>query len=268
MADPHPATDQRLSFALAIAESASTLILSHYQTSSLKVDYKSDASPVTLADRGAEELMRKEILAEFPEDGVLGEEYGETPSRNGFRWILDPIDGTKAFVHGVHQFGTLIGIEHQGRMVAGVCRFPAFEEVIYAQRGGGAWRMRRGNAPERCQVTDTSELNEALFCFTEISGWHEIGRADALEKLWKSSRIARGWGDCFGHMLVATGRADVMVDPQMNSWDAAALLPIVEEAGGHFIDWNGTASIYSGNGLSVNEHLTAAVLDCLKRPTC
>ena len=262
---PNPsAVDDRLHFALAIAEKASHLILEHYGSTSLQVDFKSDDSPVTIADRGAETLMRHEIESTFPDDAILGEEHGEKTATGGFRWILDPIDGTKAFVHGAGQFGTLIGLEHAGKVVAGVCRFPALNEVIYARHGGGAWRLCCGQEPEPCHVSETTRLEEALFCFTEIRHWYEIGRENTFNRLCRSVRVARGWGDCFGHMLVATGRADVMVDPELNPWDAAALQPIVEEAGGHYTDWNGIATIYGGQGVSVNSKLKAVVLDCLK----
>lgn len=254
---------QRLEFACDAARRAGQFILEHYNAAGLQVEYKGDRSPVTVADRGAEELLRNEIAQHFPGDGVLGEELPETASASGFRWILDPIDGTKAFVHGVPQFGTLIGLEDNGELVLGVCRFPALDEMIYGALGRGAW-WQFGAAPAaRCRVSSTENLSDALFCFTEVSGWGEIGRADAFARLCQSTRIARGWGDCYGHMLVATGRADVMVDPLMNLWDAAALLPIVQEAGGHFLDWQGRPVADGGNGVSVNPALRQAVLEIL-----
>jgi myo-inositol-1(or 4)-monophosphatase len=257
----------RLQFALEIARKASGLILGYYQSESLAVETKRDTSPVTAADRGAEELIRKGIQAEFPGDGVLGEELGESPSSNGFRWILDPIDGTKSFIHGVPLFGTLIGLEFEDRMVLGVCRFPALEEVVYAAEGQGAWWQIGAGAPRRARVSRVDRLSEALFCVTTISGWERIGRYDAFERIRSAAKLTRGWGDCYGHALVATGRADVMVDPLMNPWDAAALVPIVQEAGGHFCDWTGRTSIHSGNGISVNAGLKETVLDLLRERT-
>ena len=255
---------ERLEFALAIARDAGRLILGYYQHEGLAVDLKGDKSPVTAADRGAEMLIRERVKQQFGDDGVLGEEFGEEPSRNGYRWILDPVDGTKSFVHGVPLFGTLIGLEHEGRMVLGVCRFPALDEMVYAARGSGSWWQKGNQEPRRARVTAVALLSDALFCTTTFTGWDTIGRRDALEKLSKAARITRGWGDCYGHILVATGRADVMVDPQMNAWDAAALVPIVEEAGGCFIDWQGRTAIDSGNGVSVNASLKDAVLAMLR----
>jgi histidinol-phosphatase len=257
----------RLQFALEIARKASELILDYYQSESLAVEAKRDSSPVTAADRGAEELIRKHIQQDFAGDGVLGEELGEIPSSNGFRWILDPIDGTKSFIHGVPLFGTLIGLELNDRVVLGVCRFPALDEVVYAAEGQGAWWQIGEVPPRRARVSPVDRLSEALFCITTISGWERIGRYDAFERIRTEAKLTRGWGDCYGHALVATGRADVMVDPLMNAWDAAALVPIVQEAGGHFCDWNGQTSIYSGNGLSVNAALKETVLDLLRERT-
>lgn len=254
----------RLEFALETARGAGELILGYYQSDSLAVEAKRDSSPVTAADRGAEELIRKQIGREFPGDGVLGEELGESPSSNGFRWILDPVDGTKSFIHGVPLFGTLIGLEFSDRMVLGVCRFPALDEVVFAAQGQGAWWQKAGAPPRAARVSGVERLSDALFCVTTISGWERIGRYDAFERIRSEARLTRGWGDCYGHALVATGRADVMIDPLMNPWDAAALVPIVEEAGGHFCDWSGRTSIHSGNGISVNAALKQTVLDLLQ----
>src|SRR4051812_30386348 len=147
----------RLDFAVDVAREAGTLILRYYQNADLAVELKGDETPVTAADRGAEELIRQRIAKMFPGDGVLGEEFGETASSNGYRWILDPVDGTKSFVHGVPLFGTLIGIEHNGEMVAGVCRFPALDEVVYAGQGGGTWWQVGTNEPRRTHVTEVAD---------------------------------------------------------------------------------------------------------------
>lgn len=256
--------NDRLQFALTEARNAGELILRYYQDADLAVDLKSDQSPVTVADRGAEELLRKRIQETFPGDGVLGEEFGETESQNGYRWILDPIDGTKSFVHGVPLFGTLIGLEHQGEMVMGICRFPALDEMVYAAKGGGTWWKVGNEAPVQTRVTEVSDLSKALFCFTEIEGWNEINRFDVFARLSSEVRITRGWGDCYGHALVATGRAEFIVDPLMSPWDAAALVPILQEAGGHFVDWKGEATIHGGNGVSVNAALKDALMERLK----
>jgi histidinol-phosphatase len=258
-----PELESRLTFALSAYAAAKTFILGYYQAAELEVERKRDSSPVTAADKGAEQLLRSEIERAFPGDGVLGEEFGDTPGTSGFRWILDPIDGTKSFIHGVPLFGTLIGLEYEGECVLGVCGFPALNEVVYAASGMGAWWQRGTAEPTRARVSKVKTLSEALFCCTSIQRWESIGRRDAFDQLVSSAQLARGWGDCYGHALVATGRADVMVDAGMNPWDAAALLPIVREAGGQFVDWSGKTTIYGGNGVSVNPFLKEEILRIL-----
>ena len=166
-------------------------------------------------------------------------------------------------MHGVGQFGTLIGLEHGDDAVIGVANLPALHELVYAAEGLGAWWQIGEAAPKRARVSSVGSLSDALFCFTEVTGFHKIDRADAFESLRTSCRVARGWGDCYGHILVATGRADVAVDPELHSWDAAPLLPIVKEAGGCFADWTGVATIHGGNGFSTNPELENAVLSIL-----
>ena len=157
-------------------------------------------------------------------------------------------------------FGTLIGLEHEGQMVAGVCRMPALDEVAYGGTGLGAWWQQGGGDPRPARVSSVQRLDKALFCTTTITRWRTLGRQDVFDRLCGRSSLARGWSDCYGHLLVATGRADVMVDPVMNVWDAAALLPIVQEAGGHFLTLDGRPVVDGGNGLSVNAEIRDEVL--------
>ncbi len=256
---------KRLEHARTAAFEAGKLILGYYQSSGLTVDRKHDRSPVTIADRRAEEFLRAGIARDFPRDAILGEEFGEQPGTTGFRWILDPVDGTKSFIHGVPLFGTLVGVEFEGQCVIGVCHIPVLGETVWGAKGLGAWWKPAGAEARPAKVSSVAELSQSLFCFTTVQGFARIGRLDAFEALVAAAGIARGWGDCYGHILVATGRAEVMVDPLMNVWDAAALIPIVEEAGGHFIDWNGEATARSGNGISVNAALRDEVLRITKR---
>lgn len=243
--------EERLQFALEVSKQAEDLVMSYFLTSGLQVDLKLDDSPVTAADRGAEELLRKEIRTAYPDDAVLGEEFGITPGSSGFRWILDPVDGTKSFVHGTPLFGMLIGLQYEGESIAGVCRLPAVNEVVYARKGGGAWWQRGTQAAVPCQVASPKPLKESLFCYTAVEGFQEIERVDVLLELSRRARISRGWGDCYGHMLVATGRAELMVDPLLAEWDACALIPIIAEAGGVFMSWSGESTAIGGNGISL-----------------
>ena len=258
---PH---SSRLQFALDVTQRAAKLILSHYQSQTLGVESKADDSPVTVADRGAETLIRDALAKQFPDDGVLGEEFDDVAGSNGYRWILDPIDGTKPFIYGVPLFGTLVGIEFEGRMVAGVCRLPALNEVVYAAEGDGAWWQIGDAEPTKAVASTETDITQARLMFTEPTSDFRVGRAEVLQNFLQHVRIARGWGDCYGHMLVATGRADIALDPQMSPWDIAALIPIVREAGGSCTDWTGSESVTTGDGVSVAPGLKATVLQMLE----
>ena len=254
----------RLQFALKVSADAGELILQHYQSQELGVESKADDSPVTVADRGAERLIREQLAQEFPDDGVLGEEFDDVESSSGYRWILDPIDGTKPFIHGVPLFGTLIGIEFEGRMVAGVCRMPALNEVMYAEDGGGAWWQIGDAEPREARVTQVTDLSDCRLMFTEPSHKVHTGRRAVFDELLKTIRLARGWGDCYGHMLVATGRAEIALDPIMSAWDIAALIPILRESGGSCTDWTFEENIFGGDGVSCVPGIADAMRELLK----
>jgi len=254
----------RLEFALRSSSDAGQLIMQHYQSQELGVESKADDSPVTVADKGAEKLIREQLAKEFPDDGILGEEFGDVESSSGYRWILDPIDGTKPFIHGVPLFGTLIGIEYKGRMVAGVCRMPALQEVMYAEEGGGAWWQLGEQKPRAAQVSDATSLDQSRLMFTEPSHAVRCGRQGVFDELLPAVRLARGWGDCYGHMLVATGRAEIMLDPVMSAWDIAALIPIIREAGGSCTDWKFEENIFGGDGVSCVPGILSEVQALLK----
>jgi histidinol-phosphatase len=242
----------RLQLALVAAREAGQLTLRYFQQDNFQVELKSDSTPVTVADRQAEELLRTSIGIEFPQDAILGEEFGETPGTSGFRWILDPIDGTKSFISGVPLYGTLVGVEYQGRSQIGVIFIPGLNECVYAARGQGAWHERGVAAPVAAQVSRRAPLADALCCTSDVGTFGQVGRSAAFDQFQAGCRLTRTWGDCYGYLLVATGRAEVMVDPAMSIWDAAALQPILEEAGGTFTDWQGRATIDAGEGIATN----------------
>lgn len=259
-----PGHSDRLQFALEMAAKASKLILGFYQVDGVLVESKSDESPVTAADKGAELLMRQLLSEQFPKDGVLGEEFDDVPSQSGYRWILDPIDGTKAFIHGVPLFGTLIGVEFEGRMVAGVCRFPALHEVVYAADGAGCWWQIGDQPARRTFVSSVTTLDKSRMMFTEPTHWKSTNRFDVIVQVMDKVRIARGWGDCYGHVMVATGRAELAIDPLMSPWDIAALIPILREAGGCCTDWKGEETVSGGDGVSFVPALRASVIEILR----
>lgn len=256
--------DPRLALAVRIAREAGAIALQYFQDASLAVESKADASPVTLADRSVEQFLRERIADAFPADGMLGEEFGASREGSAHRWILDPIDGTRTFVRGVPFFGTLIGIEVEGVAVSGVIHLPALEETVYAGLGTGAWWQRGTGDPVRAQVSGCTQFADALFCTTNAGGFAKRGAGGVYERLSATAGMTRTWGDCYGYALVATGRAEIMVDPGLSAWDAAPLLPILVEAGGAFTDWKGDATIHGGDGVASNGVLHGEVLELLR----
>lgn len=240
-----------------LARAAGEVALGYFGTR-LEVETKADDTPVTIADREAESLLRAEIQRRYPDHGIVGEEHGEVVPGAPVRWILDPIDGTKSFVHGVPLWGVLIGIEAEGEPVVGVVHLPALEETVTAAKGLGCrWNGRP------CAVSPETRLERSLVLTTDETAFHGHPAEAGWRALAAAARATRGWGDCYGHVLVATGRAQVMVDPVLNSWDAAPLLPILAEAGGCFTDVSGEPTIHGGSGVSSNPALHRRVLEVL-----
>jgi histidinol phosphatase-like enzyme (inositol monophosphatase family) len=260
----------RLETAIAAARLAGRETLRWFGDAGLVVDVKADASPVTQADRAAEAILRRELLGAFPADAFLGEETGATAGTSGYEWIVDPIDGTKSFIRGVPLYATLVGCRHGGRGVLGVIAIPALDEMVHAARGGGAWHTKAAAAPVAAKVSAKSTLRESLVCssdFTSFARWSG-GRHDgeaARGRVESACGVVRTWGDGYGYLLVATGRAEIMIDPLLNPWDAAAVDVVVTEAGGRFSDWHGRDSIESGDGVATNGVVHGAVLDLLPR---
>lgn len=244
-------------FAADAAFRAGQLTLAHFQTG-VDVDHKADASPVTIADRGGEELLRRLIHERFPDHGLFGEEMGESDNDSSHRWIIDPIDGTRSFVRGVPLYGVLLGLEIDGDMVVGVCHLPALGEMLAAGKGEGCrWNGREA------RVSRIDTMSAAMVSLTEPGMLDDAPHAAFWDKLKRSAGVIRGYSDCYGHCLVATGRCDIMLDPEMNPWDNAALLPIVEEAGGTFTDWRGERTIYGGSAISTNGALFEALRELM-----
>jgi histidinol phosphatase-like enzyme (inositol monophosphatase family) len=243
---------QRLDLAVSAAREAGEITLAYFCRGNYTVELKKDLSPVTVADREAEQHLRSRIAAAFPLDAILGEELADRPGSSGFRWILDPIDGTKSFISGVPLYSTLVGLEYESNGVVGVIHVPALGETAFAAAGHGAWFVRGGEPPRRAHVSTKATLSEGLFCTSEVKTFDTTGRRAAYERLQAVSRLCRTWGDGYGYLLVATGRAEVMVDPKMNVWDCAALQPVLNEAGGTFTDWQGQPTIHGGEAVATN----------------
>lgn len=257
---------ERLSFAVKIAQEAGSFTLQFFDKPSLKIEQKGDGTPVTVADREAEKLLRERIESAFPDDAILGEEFPDRPGTSGCRWILDPIDGTKSFIHGVPFYSTLIGLEKDGRPQLGVIWIPALERGVWAEEGKGAFEKNPDTAaPIRAHVSEVSSLADACFLTSEVKTFDETGRRKVYDHFQRQCRLTRTWGDAYGYYLVATGRADLMIDPEMSPWDAGPLLNILTEAGGKFTDWNGVETICGGDGIACNRNLFDAVLNQTRR---
>ncbi len=244
-----------MEFAAETAYLAGRLTLGYFQAG-ISPEFKNDETPVTIADRKAEELIRSRIEKRYPDHAVIGEEFGASDNPDKTHcWYIDPIDGTKAFIRGVPLYGVLLGLEIEGKVEVGAAYFPALNEMITAATGFGCWLNGR-----RTRVSSVSELGDAVVAFTDAGSFEESGRKDAWERIAKASWVRAGWGDAYGHCLVATGRAEVMLDPVMNVWDCAPFPPILAEAGGYFGDWSGNPTIYGGEALSANSRLVSEVL--------
>jgi histidinol-phosphatase len=237
-----------LDLALMMAREAGKIILPHFrEAASLNVETKADNSPVTIADRAAEEALRKLMEKHTPGYGVIGEEFGTAAGSTDREWVVDPIDGTKAFIHGVPLFGTLLALLEKGKPVVGVISLPALGQVQYAALGGGCFLDGKP-----CRVSSLARVEDSLLLDGSATTMERLGHGPAWAELRKRAKLHRGWGDCYGHMLVACGRAEAMVDPIVSIWDVAPMAVILPEAGGRFSALSGTESITENSGLSSN----------------
>ncbi len=244
-----------LDFAVETVYQAGRLTLGYFQTG-LRPDFKADDTPITAADRGAETLIRQRIEAAYPGHAIVGEEFGASESAGSeFRWFIDPIDGTKAFMRGLPIYAVLLGLEIAGRAEVGAVYFPALDELLAAATGLGCrWNGR----PAR--VSAERQLSRGILAHADATSFERLGRGPAWARLQAASYHRCGMSDAYGHALVATGRAEVMLDPIMNAWDCGPFPPILREAGGFFGDWAGNETIHGGEALSTTPALLPQVL--------
>lgn len=230
------------------------------QLATIETEYKEDSTPVTIADRECEEFLRSTLRAAFPGDGFLGEEYGSEPSSSGFTWIIDPIDATMNFVRGIPLFATLIGLEHQGDIVAGFCYIPALDRLYHSVKGKGAFR---NDQPIRVSTIDSLAKSQLIYSSAE---WFD--RAHSIEFFLEAVRGAgrtRGFGDFYGFALVAEGGAEAMMEPGVQPWDVACFKSIIEEAGGVYSDWEGRPRIDGGGALVGNPAIHRQLLELYRK---
>ena len=211
-------------------EQVSTFVLSRFFDKKFEISTKNDGSELTTVDTDAEILAKKMILDVFPEDGFLGEEYGEVKGNSEYRWVVDPIDGTASFARGVPLFGTLIGLEKHGEPIAGAAHMPAMNETISAVLGKGV--LYQGN--ESANVSNTDSIEQSLICTTSYDYYKQTNSQSLYSNLLKCECSIRGWSDCYAYMLLCTGRIDGVVEPLLKQWDIIPWLPIIEESGGKY----------------------------------
>lgn len=244
-------------FAIALARASGDFIRPWFRTD-LPVETKADHTIVTEADRGAEKLMREMIHQRFPDHGILGEEFGPERTDAEYVWILDPIDGTVSFAAGVPLFGTLIALQHDGQPVLGVIHQPVLGELVV---GDGSCTTCN-DRPVRCR--DVRTIDEAVLLATGFRNIEQHQNGPAFVSLMRQAKLFRGWGDCYGYLMVATGRADIMCDGIMNPWDIAALIPVVRGAGGVITDWDGNDPVNANSIVAAaTPELHAAVIATL-----
>ncbi|MFA5263799.1 MAG: histidinol-phosphatase [Opitutaceae bacterium] len=245
-------------FMTELALKSGEFIKPFFANPDLVVEIKSDDTPVTLADKGAEELMRRMIRERFPSHGILGEEYGPERLDAEWVWVLDPIDGTKSFATACPLFGTLIALQHKGQPVLGAIHQPVMSQLMI----GDGHTTELNGRPVKCRAT--KRLADATFLTSDMLSPAKYQNGAAFSALCSKARLVRTWGDCYGYLLLASGWADVMVDPIMNPWDIAALIPVMRGAGGIIADWQGkdpvgAESIVASTTLELHDEVIAGL---------
>ena len=256
--------DDDLRLAHVICDQVDALTTSRFKALDLAVETKPDLTPVTDADRSAEELVRTQLRRTRPRDAVVGEEYEDT-GHGPRQWVVDPIDGTKNFVRGVPVWATLLALLDAGRPVLGVVSAPALNRRWWAATGSGAWTGRSLSSATRLHVSSVSRMQDASLSYSSLHGWEERGQLDDFLDLTRSCWRTRAYGDFCSYVLLAEGAVDVAVEPELELHDMAALVPIVTEAGGRFTSVDGVDGPFGGNALATNGHLHDAALAALAR---
>ena len=254
--------DDDLRLAHVIADQVDGMTMARFNAQDLHVETKPDTTLVSDADRSAEQVIRAQLQRTRPRDSILGEEFGTT-GHSSRQWIIDPIDGTNNFIRGVPVWATLIGLAQDGEVVAGVVSAPALGRRWWAGKGGGAWTGRSLSSARRIRVSDVARIEDASLSYSSLGGWAELGRLRAFLSLAEQCWRTRAYGDFWSYMLVAEGAVDLAAEPELATYDMAALVPIVTEAGGRFTSVAGEDGPWGGNAVATNGHLHDEVLERL-----
>ncbi|MFI6981644.1 histidinol-phosphatase [Embleya sp. NPDC050154] len=260
-----PGYDDDLRFAHVLADAADATTMDRFKALDLRVETKPDMTPVSDADKAAEEIIRHQLGRGRPRDAVLGEEFGSS-GHGPRRWVIDPIDGTKNFVRGVPVWATLIALMDGDESVMGVVSAPALGRRWWAAKGAGAWTGRSLSQASRCRVSKVAAIEDASFAYSSMGGWEERGRMDDFLDLTRACWRTRAYGDFWSYMLVAEGAVDICAEPEVNLWDLAPLSVIVEEAGGRFTSLGGAPGPAGGTAAASNGLLHDELLDRLGDP--
>ncbi len=244
-----------LPVAVDIAEAAAEIARSYFRQA-LLIEMKADLSPVTIADKKAEEKVRKELSTHFPDHGIVGEEFGTDGLDKEFVWTVDPIDGTRSFVRGIPLFGTLLGLMHRKRVVLGVMVLPVLGETYTAVEGKGTYCN-----DERVHVSANKDMKRAFVACGDVSTFEKTGRKKYLDRISSEAELVRGYTDCFGHSLVIRGAVDAMIDPVVAPWDVIPIACLVKEAGGVHFNFEGTSSLESESFISCTPGLQDVLQD-------
>ncbi len=243
-------------FAKHLAEISGNIIRNYFRTQ-IKIDSKADDSPVTIADKKAEESMREEIMKQFPGHGILGEEFGEHNSSSSYKWILDPIDGTKSFICGTVTFGTLIALVKDGEPILGVINQPILKEFLFGDNNSAELN------DQKVKVRQCENFSDAVLLTTDYLDVKKYQNGNKFDELTGKVKLYRNWGDCFGYYLLATGFADIMVDPIMNIWDSMALIPVIKGAGGIITDYQGKDPVKGNSIIAASPEIHNKVIQIL-----
>lgn len=254
-----------LKFALELADEADKLALARYRAQDLKIENKPDNTPVTEADHAIENMLREKISKEYPNDAILGEEFGMENSQTDRTWVIDPIDGTKNYLRGVPVWATLIALVIDDQPMIGVVSCPAMGRRWWAEKGSGAFTRDVDGSVRRISVSGVSKIQDASFSYSDEIGWAQHGNGNAFSNIKSSVWRTRAYGDFWSHLMVAEGSVDIAAEPQLNKWDMAANNVIVAEAGGKVTGFKGGDAFIEGNALTTNGLLHNEVLALIQK---
>jgi len=267
MIQRHPPTDEirsRLGFAAGNTMPCAKLALKWFGKDTFEPDHKSDGTPVTIADQTIETELRKRIAESFPDDAILGEEFPDKPGTNDYQWVIDPIDGTISFVQGVPLFGTMLACLYKGVPIIGAIAMPCLDEIVYAGSGLGAFHQTKDHKPVTARVSEVEQLDQALVNTTALTYFTTPEQRSLYDHIDDQCKHTRGFPDCYGIVLLATGRVDAVIEPNVALWDIASVPTLITEAGGVSTDLAGNDTVHTGSLLAATPGVHAQMLRLIK----